>query len=153
MTWMITRSFFFKYFDTLRKSKLVLNSQLPRLDHQGKIRSMFKTHGAQIRSISKKVNECHKWAQLIFNFQRFSYMVITDDEEGDAEISIDVESEDVSRNISFKVGCYSVINSLCLWDFSAFWDGDTDFQVVNELSPYLSLTSKQWKSALQAKRT
>jgi len=147
---------FFKYFDTLRKSKLVLNSQLPRLDHQGKIRAMFKSHGTQIRTIAKAVQKCHKWAHLLFNFQRHCMMVCSEsayntsaeNEDKAKEVSVDFDSNHKDK-MSFKVDSYSVINCLCLWGFSAFWDGDSDFHAVTELSPYLSLTSQQWKEALK----
>jgi len=151
---------FFKYFDTLRKSKLVLNSQLPRLDRQGKIRAMFKSHGTQMRTIAKAVQKCHKWAHLLFNFQRHCMLVCTEcsyntgaeNEDKDAEVTVDAGSNHKNKMFNFKVDTYSVINCLCLWDFSAFWDGDSDFHAVTELSPYLSLTSKQWKNALNTDR-
>lgn len=166
--------FFFKYFDTLRKSKLVLNSQLPRLDHQGKIRAMFKSHGTQMRTVSKAVQKCHKWAHLLFNFQRHcmmvcpesSYMIGAENENDGAEvngekenmgdeITVEYDSKHKDKHkekIIFKVGTYSVINCLCLWGFSAFWDGDADFHAVTELSPYLTLASEQWKGALKTDR-
>merc|ERR1719233_1783116 len=147
---------FFKNFDILRKSNLVLNSQLPRLDHQGKIRAMFKSHGTQIRSISKAVKKCHKYAHRIFNFQRYCMLVCSEaldrDEAYAKDIKIDYVSETTKKTFNFKVNSWSVINSLSLWDFSAFWDGGSDFQIVSELSPYLTLTLKQWKSALTTDR-
>lgn len=151
---------FFKNLNSLRKCKLVLNSQLPRLDHQGKIRAMFKSHGTQMRCISKAVQKCHMWAHRLFNFQRScmvvcsesSYPLSAGDEACASEISIDISRADVKKTFSFNVDSWSVINSLCLWDFSAFWDGDSDFHAVTELSPYLSLTSNQWKTALEADR-
>jgi len=147
---------FFKNFDILRKQNLVLNSQLPRLDHQGKIRAMFKSHGTQIRIISKAVQKCHKYAHRIFNFQRNCMLVCSEaldkDEAYAKDMKVDYVSETTKKTFNFKVSSWSVINSLSLWDFSAFQGGGSDFQIVSELSPYLSLTSKQWKSALTTDR-
>lgn len=80
-----------------------------------------------------------------------SYNTGAENEDKDEEVTVEFDSNHKNK-ISFKVESYSVINCLCLWGFSAFWDGDSDFHAVTELSPYLSLTSKQWKDALNTDR-
>jgi len=142
-------SFFKMFSNKLRKNKHILKSHLPKWGTKGVIMQSLKTHGTLVWSIAKELSNCQRMAKQCFNFQRFSYIVCAESEVGSNKEGIQI----ADKRCMFTVNRYSIVNSLCLWDFATFWDGELNFQAATDASPYLSLTAGQWKDALMAERT
>jgi len=143
---------FFKLFhDSLRKNKLILNSQLPQFESQG-IMSIFKSQGAHVRQVAKLLQKCRKAANRLFNFQCCSFIICTESVEGKSGEELEMNVNDHPMKFLFEVDRFSTIDSLCMFDFSAICSSDSKFFASTSTSPYLSLDSQQWRSALKEDR-
>jgi len=138
---------FFKLLHKIRKNKLILNSQLPKEEKHSRWKRIFTSKNS-FREIDKCLKRCHDRAKLLFEFQRNSLIVAIESEKGPSSEDLEINH----KTHKFMVNRYSVVNSLILWDFSAFWDGDHNAQAVDDTSPYLSLTPDQWTTALDTPR-
>jgi len=143
---------FFKLFhDSLRKNKLILNSQLPQFESQG-IMSIFKSQGAHVRQVAKLLQKCRKAANRLFNFQCCSFIICTESVEGKSGEELELNVNDIPMKFLFEVDRFSTVDSLCMFDFSAICSSDSKFLASTSTSPYLSLTLQQWRSALKEDR-
>lgn len=143
------RDMFFKVFATkIRRSKLVLRTNLPKIRKSSRIRYAFVNGGTKLRSVHDELDNCHRETQRCFNFQRFSYIVSSERSSGSMIETIEYNG----YKYEFQVGEFSTINPICLWDFNAFWNSEKNFQVATDISPYLSMMASQWKDALEAER-
>lgn len=143
---------FFKLFhDVLRKNKLMLNSQLPRWEQKG-MWCYFKSQGAHVRQVAKLLQKCHKTANRCFNFQRNSFLICSESHVGKCEEEIELCKKDIHKIFKFQVDRYSAIDCLCMFDFSAICQTDSNFLASTNSSPYLSLTLQQWRHALKEER-